>query len=146
MKVLVDTNLLIRSALPFNSLHKTAVLSVQNLRDRGDDLFIVPQCLYEFWVVATRPAANNGLGMSLQQAAAELVKLKILFHLLPETRAAYAEWEKLILQYQVIGKQAHDTRFVAVMVIHALNHILTFNFSDFKRFTNITAIDPHTVA
>ncbi len=84
--------------------------------------------------------------MSLQQAAAELVKIKNLFHLLPETRAAYAEWEKLILQYQVIGKPAHDTRFVAVMGIHALNHILTFNFSDFKRFTHITAIDPHTVA
>ncbi len=29
MKVLVDTNILIRSALPFNSLHKTAVQSVQ---------------------------------------------------------------------------------------------------------------------
>jgi hypothetical protein len=146
MNVLVDSNILLRSTLPANSMYKTAVQSVQNLRTRGDDLFIVPQCIYEFWVVATRPAANNGLGMSLQHAAAELVKIKGLFRLLPETSGVYTEWEKLILQYQVIGKPAHDARFAAVMGIHGLNHILTFNFSDFKRFNHITAIDPRTVA
>jgi len=35
--------------------------AVAGLRQRNIDLCIVPQNLVEFWAVATRPVANNGL-------------------------------------------------------------------------------------
>jgi predicted nucleic acid-binding protein len=146
MNILLDSNILIRSAQLSNSMHQTAVQAVKNLKGRGDELFIVPQSLYEFWVVATRPIANNGLGMSLNQSAAELVRIRNFFQFLPETTATYNEWEKLVLQYQVMGKPSHDARYAAVMNTYGLTQILTFNFSDFRRFVHITAIDPHAVS
>jgi hypothetical protein len=44
-----------------------------------------------------------------------------------------------------MGKQAHDTRLVAAMTVHQITHLLTFNTDDFKRFTEITAIDPRSI-
>src|SRR5437879_5396477 len=115
MNILLDSNILTRSAQPTHPMHQTAVLSVKTLRGRGDELFIAPQSLYEFWVVATRPIQSKGLGMTFQQSAAELVRIRSFFRFLPETRATYNEWEKLILQYQVMGKPSHDSRYAAVM-------------------------------
>ncbi|MCG6133823.1 MAG: hypothetical protein MET45_04030 [Nostoc sp. LLA-1] len=37
----------------------------------------------------------------------------------------------------------HDARLVAVMCVHGLTHILTFNISDFTRYSNeIIAVHP----
>jgi predicted nucleic acid-binding protein len=46
----------------------------------------------------------------------------------------------------VIGKQAHDARLVAAMKVHDLRHLLTFNDTDFKRFTEITVVNQRDVA
>jgi hypothetical protein len=102
--------------------------------------------LYEFWVVATRPLALNGLGFTVNQAAPELARLKRLFPLLLDSPAIYAEWERLVTVHQVAGKNAHDARIVAAMIIHGVTHLLTFNTNDFTRYPGITALDPAIVA
>jgi len=48
------------------------------LQDRGETLSIFPQNLIEFWAVATRPVANNGLGLTVDQAEIELIPQKSL--------------------------------------------------------------------
>lgn len=106
---------------------------------------IIPQNLIEFWAVATRPAANNGLGLPVDQTAAQLRNLKSLFTLLADTPDVFSEWERIVLQYQVSGKQAHDARLVAAMIVHDVTHLLTFNTTDFKRFTAITAVNPQSI-
>jgi len=40
-----------------------------------------PQNLVELWVVATRPAGENGLGMSFAEALAELARVTSFFAL-----------------------------------------------------------------
>lgn len=57
MRVLVDTNILIRLAEPADPDHKTAVAAAAAVRAQGHELCLVPQNLYEFWAVSTRPAA-----------------------------------------------------------------------------------------
>jgi predicted nucleic acid-binding protein len=106
---------------------------------------IIPQNLIEFWAVATRPAANNGLGLAVDQTAAQLRNLKSLFTLLADIPDIFSEWERIVLQYQVSGKQAHDARLVAAMIVHDITHLLTFNTTDFKRFTTITAVNPQSI-
>ena len=61
-----------------------------------------------------------------------------------DSDAIFPEWERLVLQYRVSGKQAHDARLVAAMNVHNLTQLLTFNTSDFKRFTGITAVNPES--
>ncbi len=145
MKVLVDTNLLARLAQPAHPHHGLAVRSIDALDRLGEDLCVVPQVLYEFWVVATRPVTANGLGLSVPEALAELAKIRGLFTLLPDGPALYPEWERLVAVHQVSGKNGHDARLVAAMAVHGVTHLLTFNTADFARFPGVTGLDPAAV-
>lgn len=145
MSYLIDTNVLLRLAQKKHPMRPDARRALVTLRKQGEELCIVPQNIIEFWAVATRPLESNGLGLTVDEAAREIRKLKRLFKLLPDTPAIFTEWEKLVIQHQVIGKPTHDARLVAAMVTHNMAHILTFNTGDFKRFSGITAIDPANV-
>jgi predicted nucleic acid-binding protein len=145
MTLLLDSNILLRLAQLSHPMHATAQAAVSALEQRGETLRTVPQTLYEFWVVATRPVAINGLGLSVAEATAELTRLKALFPLLPDTPAVYPEWERLVTALGVTGKNAHDARLVAALSAHGLTHLLTFNTQDFARYPGITALDPATV-
>ncbi|WP_416667188.1 type II toxin-antitoxin system VapC family toxin [Egbenema bharatensis] len=145
MRYLVDTNVLLRSVEEAHPMNDAAVNAIEVLLTQGKELCITLQNLIEFWAVATRPVGVNGLGLSLSQAIAELTELKGIFTLQPDTPRLMVEWERLVVQHQVMGKQAHDTRLVAAMLTHQITHLLTFNTDDFKRFAEITAIDPREV-
>ena len=98
-----------------------------------------------FWAVATRPSVNNGLGLSIALAESQVNNLKAMFALLDDTPQIFSAWERIVRQYGVTGKQAHDARLVAAMEVHNLTHLLTFNDRDFKRFTEITVVNPHDI-
>jgi predicted nucleic acid-binding protein len=117
----------------------------QLLRNR-DELILMPQNLYEFWVVATRPADKNGYGLTPTATAAELVKLRAQFTILDDIPDILPEWERLVVAHSVLGKNAHDARLVAAMLVHGVTHLLTFNDGDFRRFPGITVLTPATVA
>lgn len=145
MEFAVDSNLLVYASNPTAPFHEITVAAISKLLGRGESLYIFPQNLVEFWVASTRPISANGLGLSIAQAEVELIKIKGSFELLTERAAIYAEWEKLVVKHHVLGKNVHDARIVAQMVVHGIDNILTFNTKDFKRFTNITALDPSGV-
>ncbi|MDJ0579835.1 PIN domain-containing protein [Crocosphaera sp.] len=145
MIYLVDTNIILRLRQINNPMNSDPVNAVQTLKKRSEKLCIVPQNLVEFWVVATRPIKVNGLGLSFEEAIIEIEDIKQIFDLYQDTSGLYTEWERLIKKYQVIGKQAHDTRLVAAMITHKIDYILTFNTDDFLRYSEITPIDPRTI-
>lgn len=115
------------------------------LKARGDSVCIVPQVLYEFWTVATRPPGANGLGLTTVEARHELHRLKRLFSILPETPAILPAWEELVSMHDVKGKNTYDARLVASMKVHHITHILTFNGADFARYPGITVLAPELV-
>jgi predicted nucleic acid-binding protein len=146
MSILVDTNILTRIADTNSPHYAAAAQSVRLLLTRGETLIGVPQVLYEFWAVATRPAgAPKGLGMTTAQAKAESDLLRKIFTLLPDTPEVFEEWERLVVQYDAKGKSAHDARLVAAMNVHRIPRILTFNGADFTRYP-ITVLDPSAIA
>lgn len=142
MNVLVDTNILTRSAEPGHPLHHVCRQAIATLRLQGRTLCLVPQNFYEFWVVCTRPTTVNGLGKSAAEAAAEIAAFKTLFLFLPDTPALCTEWERLATAAGVLGKNAHDARFVAAMRVHGATHLLTLNDADFRRYSGITVLTP----
>ena len=145
MSYLVDTNVLLRSIQKSHPMFQDADAAVKTLLHFGEILYVSSQNFIEFWTVATRPLASNGLGLTIKQAAHELNGLKTIFSVLPDTPDILIEWEKLAIQYQVQGKQAHDARLVAAMMVHGVPHLLTFNMDDFKRYADITAVHPTSV-
>ena len=146
MSCAVDTNVLLRSIDVGHAVQPIAQDAMIALRNRGESLSVSPQNLIEFWAVATRPVANNGLGLNIDRAEEELTNLKYLFALLPDTAEILPEWERLVRYHQVIGKQAHDARLVAAMNVHRITHLLTFNTDDFKRYGGITVVNPSSVS
>lgn len=145
MKWLADTNILLRSVQAAHPMYGDVSRAVDILFDRGDDIHIIGQNLIEFWAVATRPITENGLGFTITGAAVELTKLKATFTLLPDTSDVLPLWEELVVRYEVRGKQSHDARLVAAMNAHNLTHLLTFDQSDFKRFSEITVVNPKNI-
>ncbi len=145
MAFLVDSNILVFSADPSSPMFQEVSRATSLLLSRGERLCVIPQNLIEFWAVATRPVTSRGLGQSVHRASAELARIKSVFQLLSDSPAIYQEWEKLVTQHAVLGKNVHDARLVAAMNVFGLDTLLTCNKPDFKRFAGITVIEPKDV-
>ena len=142
---LPDTNILLRSAQPQHPQHSIAKDAVEYLCQNGDKACLVTQNLVEFRAVCTRPISVNGLGMTHSKVREEIDKLKSLFYVLEDKPAIQAEWERLVDIYGAEGKQNHDARLAACMVVHGISKILTFNKEDFVRYPELIVVTPQEV-
>jgi len=146
---LVDSNLLLRLAEPGHPSHTVALRSLSNLRGQNSVIYACPQNCTEFWAVATRPIAANGLGFLTAKAEAELANIETLFPLLLDDPAIYPEWRRLVTLAGVSGKPTHDARLMAVAVVYGIDNLLTFNGKDFAKFASLAPavkiLDPHQV-
>ena len=146
MSYAVDTNVLARAVQENHPMHRIAKESVKALFDRGDEVYGLAQIFYEFWVIATRPLEQNGLGLSATEAQKHLTEFETTLALRTDIPAVYPEWMHLVSDRAVMGKNAHDARIVAAMVAHGISHLLTFNGRDFKRFQDIiTVVEPDDI-
>jgi predicted nucleic acid-binding protein len=143
--ILFDTNVLLRAAQPGHPQYASAKSAVTTARMRGYRPCLVPQVVYEYWVVATRSAAENGLGMTAMEAEADINQLVRHFHLFRDERAILDRWRQLVVQLRIQGKTAHDARLVAAMDRHGIRHLVTFNDQHFQRFSGIAVFHPNRV-
>lgn len=143
MRYLADTNVVLRFANRQDPLHPTMRTAIQKLRRNKDQVCIVPQNCIEFWNVATRPATRNGYGLNITETDKALRLVERVFTMLPEHAAVYAEWRKLVQQFNVAGVQVHDARLVATMFVYNITHMLTVNITDFARYTSIGIVAVH---
>lgn len=146
MAYLVDTNILLRSCQPDHPMYLSSTTAVEILLEQGKSLYLTPQNIVEFWNVATRPIAKNGLGMTLEEANTEVVKFEAILPVKLDVPAVYQQWRSLVLSYSVKGVNVHDARLTAAAIVHGLTHVLTFNVRDFKRYTEIIAVHPDDIS
>ena len=145
MKVLVDTNVLLRAAQLNHAQTQQALDAIAAITTRQDEPCIVPQVLLEFWVVATRTVADNGLGFSTLKTAAHIRSLRGTLSLLEDGLGLVDRWLQIVTQSDVKGKPAHDARLVAAMQMHGVTAILTFNVGDFGRL-GVLVLQPSALA
>lgn len=147
MIYLIDTNVLLRITQSNDSRYQITQDAVNRLKAKGHQLQTTPQNFMEFWNVSTRPINKNGLGHKPSETKRFLQHLEQLFPLLPDSPDIYSEWKQLVVSYNVSGVQVFDARLVAAMISHNVQHILTFNTSDFTRYVpeGVVAVDPETV-
>ncbi len=143
---LLDTNILLRASDPGSSKYMVTMSSLAKLLAHGEPIYITAQNLIEFWAVATRPLSARGLGWNIAKTRTEIDKITRQFILLGDNADVFDHWLRLVTSYRVSGKQVHDARLVAVMQAYSINHILTFNIKDFRRYTAIiTPVHPRDV-
>lgn len=128
--------------------HKIVSAAVDSLNQKGERLCYTSQNLVEFWSAATRPIVSaNGFGLSVADADRSTKYIETTFFLLPDDPRVIVEWRRLVVQYGVSGRQVHDARLAAYMLVHGVTHILTFNTTDFARYAaeGIVAVHPASV-
>jgi predicted nucleic acid-binding protein len=145
MNIVLDSNVLLRWVQQGHAQQLIAETAMATLEAAGHELCLLPQNLYEFWVVSTRPTHVNGLGKTGPETTVILKQLRVAYPLLGDVPAVFHEWENLVTTHNVLGKPAHDARIAAAMAVHGLTHILTFNTGDFARYPAVTALDPYAV-
>jgi predicted nucleic acid-binding protein len=145
MRVLVDTNILLRGAQPTHPLQPRATHAVSKLLREGAVVFICPQNVAEFWNVATRPAGLNGLGFSQAEVIREISIIESTLAILPDIPPIYPVWKRLIRDHGVQGVKVYDARLVAIMSVYGVDCVLTFNAADFRRYGNIEVLQPVAV-
>ncbi len=147
MVYLADTNILLRLVDRTHPLHPVMRGALRKLRAAGHFFRPSSQDFAEFWNVATRPAAHNGMGWSLVETDRLLRVAERVVRLLPDDPAIYPEWRQLVVAFGVSGVKVYDARLVATMQVHAVTHILTLNTADFARYgrLGIVAVDPQTI-
>ena len=145
MQILVDTGVLLRAFQRGTPEQRLILRSLRKLRSENHDLLTTSQNVAEFWNVSTRPVqARGGFGLPVQ--AVDRVKLiERIGDVLPFSDPAYEEWRRLVVKYQVVGVTVHDAKLVATMFAHNIQHILTLNQSDFRRYQGLTVLTPEAV-
>lgn len=144
--ILVDTNIPLRLLRPTQEHGQVACAALDRLRHRDESQFVIaPQSLYEMHAVLTRPVPANGYGYSVELSLSEVRATRALFTPLTENDRIYSTWERLIGSYDVQGKRTHDVRLVAMMLLHSVPTILTFNDRDFRQFNEISVLNPFEV-
>lgn len=145
MKYLLDTNILLRLVESNHPHHKEAAEALKKLRRQGFNFYILLQNVSEFWNVCTRPLDKNGLGFSIETTDLQLKRLERFFIFLPDTDEVYKNWRELVVKHSVSGIQVHDAKIAAAVKAHNIEKLLTFNAKDFKRYSDIKAVEPKDV-
>lgn len=70
---------------------------------------------------------------SHEEVLQEVTSIENLLTLLPDIPAIYPIWKQVVQDHRVQDIKVYDARLIAVMS-HAVDSVLTFNPSDFKRF------------
>jgi predicted nucleic acid-binding protein len=141
MRYLVDTNIILRLTNRDDPQYSFIARAVRILGNQGHEIILVPHVIYEFWAVATRRTNENGFGWSLEMTRSVVDHLLKDWTFLEDTPAIFAQWLELVTTYKVSGKQVHDARLAATAKAHNIEHLLTLNIEDFKRF-DLKAIHP----
>ena len=118
MRVLLDTNILLRSVQPNHPLCSQATHGVAKLIRQKEGVFICAQNVAEFWNVATRPAERNGLGWLPEEVLREVDNIEKSLTLLPDVPAIYGAWKQIVRDHKVQGVKVYDARLVAIMSGH----------------------------
>jgi len=132
--VLLDTNVLLSATAPFRSLHRAALAVINDWPNQGLVLAVSSQILREYLVVATRPIEVNGLGLSTEDALANVTAFRGRIRLLEDGEPVWDRLRALVAAYGCKGKQIHDANVVACALTSGVTKLVTANAGDFNRF------------
>ncbi|GAC1399237.1 MAG: hypothetical protein NVSMB56_14200 [Pyrinomonadaceae bacterium] len=146
MRLLTDTNILLRAVNPNDPNYQEVRVCLEVLRTRGDELCYASQSLAEFWNVSTRPVtARSSYGLSIAETNRRTKLIENEFSFLSDDRQAHDEWRQLVVNNAVKGVHVFDARLVTTMKAYTVTHLLTLNGADFKRYQGIVVISPQDV-
>lgn len=120
----VDTNVLIYANVATAPFHGVALKSLQDAYRTGRPLWISRQVLREFIAARTRP--QTFAQPSTPDVVIERVRyLEERFQVADDTAAVTDQLIKLMVGFEIGGKQVHDANIVATMLAYGIPESVT---------------------
>ncbi len=130
--VFIDTNILVYATDDESPFNAKSLGIINQLMTDGINFAISPQIVREYLVVLTRGLPPDDPARSA--ALHNVRKFVEAFSLLDENSESVARLQTIMENFDVGGKQIHDANIVAVMLVHGVKRLLTYNLDDFKKF------------
>lgn len=145
-RLFVDSNVLLRFTFSTLNHHQECKDHLRRLISQRAELSISGQVIREFCVQASHPNTfkeAETTPLSSVQLARMVGSLHARFRVLEENAAVHREFQNLLQNYPVGGRQMHDANIVATMLAHDINTLITLNEADFQRYQDrITVVLP----
>lgn len=130
--VFIDTNILVYATDDESPFNAKSLGIIKRLMKDGVDIAICSQIVREYLVVLTRGLLPDDPARSA--ALHNVRKFLQAFTLLDENSESVARLQTILKNCSIGGKQIHDANIVAVMQVHGVKRLLTYNLDDFKKF------------
>lgn len=141
--VFLDSNILLSASDRDRSAFTACRQILSGSTEAGYHLYIGPQIVREYLVVATRSVEVNGLGLSIKDALHNIAQFRRRTVMVGETEKSVEKLLALITDHSVSGKRIHDANIIALMTEHGISHLVTLNTDDFKAFSGIYLYTPY---
>lgn len=137
--IFVDTNVLLRATIhSFPNFDQVKAI-VSACIEQNDALYISRQVVREYFNQVTRPQTFMQ-PMQPAEIPLQYHKLKAVFTIVDETERVGDRLIDLLQTHPIVGKQIHDANIVATMLVYDVKFLLTINYQDFKRFSDLITI------
>ena len=133
-QVMLDTNVLLAATDEDRAEHHDALKVLNDWTAMHTELCTSGQVLREYLSVATRPTAQNGLGLNLPEALGNVRAIRARTTLLAEDSKVADRLLGLLADVDCRGRQVHDANLIATMLVHGIGTVVTMNLADFARF------------
>ena len=140
-KICLDTNILLDATDEGRVFHSKALGVFSLLPQSGVVLLLATQVIREYVVVATRPEKNNGLGLSVEDAANNVFEFRKQANLIPESVSSCENLLEWSVRLQITGKKLHDLQILATAWQAGAQILVTSHVADFP-----TGLGPQIVA
>ena len=130
----IDTNVIVHARIRESPDHPIARARLQRAVRDSEPLRISRQVVREYLAVITRPQAWL-VPLPREEALASASRLLGGFQILEDGPAVTETLLALCREVPVGGRQIHDANIVATMLAHGERRLLTFNTTDFRRYS-----------
>ena len=133
--MLIDTNVLVKSRIPGAPDHDAARASLERAFRDPEPLRISRQIMREYLAVVTRSQTWT-VAITHEEALDDVSRLIGSFEILEDGPVVTESLVALCREVPAGGRQIHDANIVATMLAHGESRLLTFNVSDFRRYSD----------
>jgi predicted nucleic acid-binding protein len=137
---MLDSCVLVAATDKNRKSHRDALTVLEMWPARGTRLYLSGQIMREYLVVATRPEAVNGLGLSLADALDNLSAFRDRTMLLSESEKVADRLLRLMREVACGGKAVHDANLIATVLAHGVATVVTSNLADFLRYERYVSL------
>ncbi|WP_242044697.1 type II toxin-antitoxin system VapC family toxin [Anabaena azotica] len=139
--VFLDTNTLVYASLSESPFHQVTMETIQSFYDAGVELCISRQIIREYLATLTRPQQFTN-ALPIATVLEDIQYFQSRFLIAEDSSQVTERLLTLMEEIPIGGKQVHDANIVATMLVYGIPQLLTYNTSDFARFSGLITILP----